>query len=89
MGTVTLKWGVEPEVAAVTTDSIISVLNSEQIRNMRHIVELEQRDAPIAAKDTLGKLKVFSSDSLLIEVGLLAEKDVPHMSLWEMIMSYF
>lgn len=89
MGTVTLKWGVEPEVAAVTTDSIISVLNSEQIRNMRHIVELEQRDAPIAAKDTLGKLKVFSSDSLLVEVGLLAEKDVPHMSLWEMIMSYF
>ena len=90
MGVVPLEWGVQPEVRAVTADSIVAVLTGEQIRGIEHEVELSpERPAPVSAGDELGTLVLTVNDSVLVELKLVAETDVARMSFWEMLMSYF
>ena len=45
--------------------------------------------APIAEGAELGKLKISLGDSLLAEVGIIAEKSVGRMGIWDKLMSYF
>ena len=87
---VTLDWGVEPEVAAVATDSVVAVLGNEEVRGIRREVEIDsERTAPVAAGDSLGTLRVTTGETLLAAVDLVAQKTVQRKSLWEILMSYF
>ena len=87
---VSLDWGVEPEVAAVATDSVVAVLGNEEVRGIRREVEIDsERTAPVAAGDSLGTLRVTTGETLLAAVDLVAQKTVQRMSLWEILMSYF
>jgi len=89
-GTVPLDWGVEPEVAVVTADSVLAVLTSSDRQRLRRQVELpELHPAPVAAGDTLGVLEVSLGDSLLTRVDLVAAASVERMTFWEKLMSYF
>ncbi len=90
VASVPLDWGVEPEVAAVATDSVVAVLGNEQIRGIRKEIEIDSaRNAPIAAGDSLGALRVMTGETLLAAVDLVADRGVARMSLWEILMSYF
>ncbi len=87
---VALDWGVEPEVAAVATDSVVAVLGNEEVRGIRKEVEIDsERAAPVAEGDSLGTLRVTTGETLLAAVDLVAQKTVQRMSLWEILMSYF
>ena len=87
---VVLDWGVEPEVAAVATDSVVAVLGNELVRGIRKEIEIDpERNAPVAAGDSLGTLRITTGETLLAAVNLVAQKSVERMSLWEMLMSYF
>ena len=90
VASVPLDWGVEPEVAAVATDAVVAVLGNEQIRGLRKEIEIDSlRNAPVAAGDSLGALRVMTGETLLAAVDLVADKGVARMSLWEILMSYF
>lgn len=90
MGTVTLDWGLEPEVRALTRDSVVAVLSPEQERQIHRQLELpDERPAPVAAGDELGKLRVTLGDSLLAEVPLVADRTVDRMGIWDKLMSFF
>ena len=87
---VALDWGVEPEVAAVATDSVVAVLGNELVRGIRKEIEIDpERNAPVAAGDSLGTLRVTTGETLLAAVNLVAQKSVERMSFWEILMSYF
>ena len=87
---VALDWGVEPEVAAVATDSVVAVLGNELVRGIRKEIEIDpERNAPVAAGDSLGTLRVTTGETLLAAVNLVAQKSVERMSFWEILISYF
>lgn len=90
VGAVPLDWGKAPEVAAVTTDTVVFVLTPEQRKRLRREVDLPSlRPAPIVAGDSIGVLRISLGDSLLARVGLVAAASVGRMSVWEKLMSYF
>jgi D-alanyl-D-alanine carboxypeptidase (penicillin-binding protein 5/6) len=90
VGAVPLDWGREPEVAAVTADTVIAVLTPEQRRRVQRDIDLpELQPAPISAGDTLGVLRLRLDDSVLAQVELVAADSVGRMSVWEKLMSYF
>ena len=90
VGRVSLDWGQEPEVAAVTSDTFVAVLTPEQRRRVERQVELpEEQPAPVAAGDTLGALHLRLDDAVLARVELVAADSVGRMSVWEKLLSYF
>ena len=90
VGRVSLDWGREPEVAAVTADTFVAVLTPEQRRRVERDVELpELQPAPVAAGDTLGVLRLRLDDDVLAQVELIAADSVGRMSVWEKLLSYF
>ena len=90
MGKVAVDWGLQPEVAAVTADTVVAVLTDGQRRRITRVVELpDERPAPVQAGDSLGVLSLTIGDSLLARVHLVAAQTVEQMSVWEMLMSYF
>ncbi|MFH1568246.1 MAG: D-alanyl-D-alanine carboxypeptidase family protein [Gemmatimonadota bacterium] len=90
LGSVPLEWGVEPEVAAVTADTVVVVLTTQDRQRLKRQVDLPQiRPAPVTAGQDIGQLRITLGDSLLAQVTLVAEKSVARMSLWERLMSYF
>jgi len=90
VGKVTLDWGLEPEVRALTQDTVTAVLSPDQEKQLTRQLDLSpEKPAPIRAGDGLGTLKITLGDSLLAEVSIVAEKTVGRMSLWEKLMSYF
>lgn len=90
MGKVAVDWGLQPEVAAVTADTVVAVLTDGQRRRITRVVELpDERPAPVQAGDSLGVLTLTVGDSLLARVHLVAAQTVEEMSVWEMLMSYF
>ena len=56
---------------------------------IRHLELPSEFPAPIAEGAELGKLKISLGDSLLAEVGIIAEKSVGRMGIWDKLMSYF
>ena len=90
VGDVVLEWGVEPKATAVTSDSVMAVLTTQQRQRLTRTVELPaEHPAPIEKGQILGLLKVSIGDSLFAQVNVVAEKAVARMSLWEMFLSYF
>ena len=90
IGKVSLDWGLEPEVAAVTSDTFVAVLTPEQRRRVERRVELpEEQPAPVAAGDSLGVLHLRLDDAVLARVDLVAADTVARMSVWEKLLSYF
>jgi len=90
LGKVTLNWGLEPEVRALTQDTVIAVLTPDQQKQLIHQLELpEERSAPVAEGEELGVLRISLGDSLLAEVDVVAEKSVGRMGVWDKLMSYF
>jgi D-alanyl-D-alanine carboxypeptidase (penicillin-binding protein 5/6) len=90
MGKVALDWGLEPEVRVLTQNTVIAVLSPEQEKMLiRHLELPSEFPAPIAEGAELGKLKISLGDSLLAEVGIIAEKSVGRMGIWDKLMSYF
>jgi len=90
MGEVVLDWGLEPEVRALTQDTVIAVLSPEQERRLVRQLDLPtEYPAPVQAGEELGTLRITLGDSLLAEVDIIAEKSVGRMGLWDKLMSYF
>jgi len=89
-GEVTLEWGVDPKVGAVTADSATAVLTTPQRHRLNRQIELPaMQPAPVEAGQKLGELKISLGDSLLARIDLVADRSVGRMSLWEMFLSYF
>ncbi len=89
MGKVALDWGLEPEVRALTSDTITAVLSPEQERELTRKLDLPAEvPAPIAEGSELGHLTISLGDSVLAEVAIIAAKSVGRMGLWEKLMSY-
>jgi D-alanyl-D-alanine carboxypeptidase (penicillin-binding protein 5/6) len=90
MGDVTIDWGLQPEVSAVTADTVVAVLTDGQRRRLKRKVDLpDELPAPVQKGDSLGVLSLTIGDSLLARVNLVAARSVERMSAWEMLMSYF
>lgn len=90
MGKVALDWGLEPEVGALTQDTVIAILSPEQEKQLVRKLDLPvEHPAPIEAGEGLGTLKISLGDSLLVEVDIVAAKSIGRMGLWEKMMSYF
>ena len=90
LGDVSLEWGVEPHISAVTADSVIAVLTTSQRHQIDRQVELPaEHPAPVTVGQKLGELSISLGDSLLAQVDRVAAKDVEKMSIWEMLWSYF
>ena len=90
MGTVVLDWGMEPEVKARTKSAAVAVLSRAQQKQIRRQIHLPGlRPAPVEAGEKLGSLTVSLSDSLLVEVDVVAAKSVARMGLWDKFLSYF
>ena len=90
MGTVALDWGLEPEVAVQTQDTVIAVLSPLQKNQLVRQVDLPaQFPAPVEEGQGVGKLKISLGDSLLTEVDLVVTRSVDRMTLWEKFTSYF
>ena len=90
MGKVVLDWGIEPEVRVLAQDTVVAILTPEQEKQVVRQLELpEELQAPIAAGDELGKLRVSLGDSLLAVVPMHAEKSIGRMGLWDKLMTYF
>ena len=90
MGKVAIDWGFEPEVRALTQETVVAVLSPEQEKQLSRQVEMPSEfPAPIEVGAELGKLKISLGDSLLAEVVIVAEKSVGRMGLWDKLMTYF
>ncbi|MEW6753677.1 MAG: D-alanyl-D-alanine carboxypeptidase family protein [Candidatus Latescibacterota bacterium] len=90
LGRVVLDDGMEPEVGAVTHDSVVAVVRTDQAAHVSRQLDLPPRvAAPVQAGAGLGKLRVTLGDSLLAEVELIADKTVARMGMWDKLMSYF
>jgi D-alanyl-D-alanine carboxypeptidase (penicillin-binding protein 5/6) len=90
IGRVVLDWGLEPEVAALTQDTVTAVLSPGQEKLLKRHLDLPaQYPAPVRAGEKLGSLKITLGDSLVAQVHLVAEKSIGRMGWWEKIMSYF
>ena len=77
MGNVAVDWGLQPEVAVITADSVVAVLTDGQRRRIKREVVLPvERPAPVLAGDTLGVLSLTIDDSLLARVDLVAAQTV-------------
>ena len=90
MGKVAIDWGFEPDVRALTQETVVAVLSPEQEKQLSRQVEMPSEfPAPIEVGAELGKLKISLGDSLLAEVVIVAEKSVGRMGLWDKLMTYF
>jgi D-alanyl-D-alanine carboxypeptidase (penicillin-binding protein 5/6) len=89
VGSVTLDWGLVPEVSAVLIDTVVAVLTAEQRRRIKRDIELpELYEAPITQGDSIGTLQFSLDDRVLARVQLVAAETVGRMSMWEKLMSY-
>ena len=90
LGEVALDWGLEPLVKAVVADTVVAVLTPRQHRLLTQRVVLPPMlPAPVEEGDTLGTVDISLGDSLLAQVGLVADRSVGRMTYWEKLLSYF
>ena len=90
MGTVSLDWGLEPQVRVLIADEVAAILSPEQERALVRQLDLPDLvPAPVEQGTELGRLKVSLGDSVLADVPIVAEKSVGRMDWWDKLMSYF
>jgi D-alanyl-D-alanine carboxypeptidase len=90
VGTVSLEWGLEPQVRVIAQDSAYAVLSADQETQLDRRVELpREHAAPVDAGEPLGRMEFTLGDSLIAQVDLVAARGVERMTLWEKVLSLF
>ena len=82
--------GKADSVSPLLPDSTPILIRKSQQASVTRQVELEEQlEAPVLRGQVIGTLRVMAGDTLLKELPLTAEADVPRLSYWEIWLRVF
>ena len=84
---VPVKWGEQETVQPLMGEGGTLLLERSRAGSLRQEVTLEEEvEAPVAAGDRLGTLRLFSDTELLAELPLISGEDVPKINYFQALM---
>ena len=80
---VNVNKGIETQVNAVLEEEAVVLMKKGNVGNVTQNVGINEKiQAPIKSGDVLGKIQYKSGEKIILERNLLAETDIPKITLW-------